>query len=1799
MISRSMKILSLLAVAVISLVLLIGGGESSETSEGYYTNYYIDGTTGHSWANMGTNIWLQHGDRLDIYATAGSPINPTKIELTNNACVTITGQNQTVTNLYIVESNDDWDHEVTIKDLKITAPAGKPAYTSYGGRLYVSGAVTFTGNGTKAYYGACPYGISGGTSSKIDSLNGGTLTINGGAYEGMNLAAWLSIEGNVKVNVNSSVQNTASTKYKSGAISFTREALASNQPLDYYLDVSKNASLTVNSARTAHDGILCYPDGYRSNLTITNNGTISAYRSSTASSADGIFNAGGLLTIKNSGTLTSTGIYGGLGNIDITCNTGATITVTNTSTGILTASTGYINITCNGTLTSSVTMGNSQGIHSGGDLTISGSGKVTATATGDDTSGLKCGRVMTLTSKIGGSIKASGGQYGMYSQESIWITGSSSTFEATTRTDTTTYGKYGMYSENGSIEIDIKDGSTLTATSETYGIYTKKLWVSIKCNTSSTVTATTTTVTDPVYGVAIFGGSSVYVVSGSSSTVSASGRIGIQAKSYMDITADGTVTAKGFSRGLLTTDNGVSVLIRGAGNVFSRGYGPQSIGMEIGSLNVNNTTVTVSCGQYYPGSGSGGFEGSGNRGTNAIKCNYMPKGYGPSDKQIVLQNYAKLIVNKEVGQQGGTNGGNVIFGIGTGGMSSFYITPGATLEVYMNTDLWTTHSETHAFTMGGSGGSWVVKKLGDEEFSTGGPSFTNGTSTTSSTAYVKLSTGYNGSPWREMYGNSVELSTPPTISGPTSMTLTEGYSTAYTGEFTTTGGPKPTLSMMNSKAKIVLDGNKLRIDPGLTAGAYDVVLRATNVSGVADLNFRLNVLAKPTVTSVSIAPSSVTMNKGATQQFTATVNGTGSPSQGVTWSVTGKTSASTTISSSGLLTIASNETSTSLTVTAKSTADTTKSGSATVTIRSVTSVDVYPSPATMTTGQTGVFTSIVNGTGNPSQGVTWSVSGNNSSGTSMNQTTGVLIVAGNETAKTLTVKATSTADTTIFGTSTVTLTVPVTVSGVAVSPSNINVEKGKTQQFSATVTGTNNPAQTVTWSVTGGSAGTSISTSGLLTVAAGETATSLTVTAKSTVDTTKSGSATATVVTPTTVTSVTVTPSTVSVEKGATQQFTATVLGTGNPSTAVTWSVAASGSQPVTSTISSTGQLTVAPGEVNTVLIVKATSTSDATKSGTATVNVKAATGVTTVTGVTVSPDRVDVPKGSTYQFTAGVSGTGNPSQDVTWTLTGNGAGTSISPAGLLTIASGETASTLTVKATSKADPTKSGTATVTVTAQITINSVTVSPAKVDVQKGETFPFTATVAGVGRVPQDVTWSVTGGVSGTTISPAGILTVAVNETATTLTVTAKSTINDKVSGTATATVVTVTTVTGVAVSPSNADMQKGTTQQFTAIVTGVGGPSQNVTWSVSGGGSGTSISQAGVLTVAAGETAATLTVTAKSTADTTKAGTATVTIITVTSVTVSPSPVDVEKGATQLFKATVSGAGNPSQNVAWSVTGGVSGTTISQAGILTIAADETAATLTVTAKSAVDGTKSGTATVSVKAATGVTRVTGVSVQPQAAAVAIGSTQQFTAVVTGSGSPAQTVTWSLLGATDAGTTLSAAGLLTIGAGEKATTLTVKALSTADNTKSGVATVTVKEAGSTGDPSSKVSGVSVSPQNAGVAKGASRTFTASVSGTNSPPQTVTWTVSGNNDPNTAISPAGILTIGADETASTVTVKATSTFDATKSGSVNVKVNAAGSGDAEEGGGGGFPVLIVVIIVVVIAAVAGAAFFMFKKKP
>jgi hypothetical protein len=289
---------------------------------------------------------------------------------------------------------------------------------------------------------------------------------------------------------------------------------------------------------------------------------------------------------------------------------------------------------------------------------------------------------------------------------------------------------------------------------------------------------------------------------------------------------------------------------------------------------------------------------------------------------------------------------------------------------------------------------------------------------------------------------------------------------------------------------------------------------------------------------------------------------------------------------------------------------------------------------------------------------------------------------------------------------------------VTISPTSAQLAPGGTQQFTANVTGNSNTA--VTWSLRG--SGT-LSSSGLYTApsSSNETQTA-TVTATSQANSSAFANATVTINPSSNPTvSITVSPSSVQLGQGGNQQFRATVSGSSN--TAVTWTLTGAG------TLSSSGLYTapmpVSSGETATVT---ATSAADNAKSATAKVTL-VASGTAIV--VTVSPTTVQLGPNGTQQFNATV--TGNSNTAVTWSVEGPG---TLSASGLYTApASIASQQAVVVTATSVADASKSGSA-----------SVTLQPA------GTGTPGLTTLrvnAGAGAYvdPQGLTWTTDFGYNG--------------------------------------------------------------------------------------------------------------------------------------------------------------------------------------------------------------------------------------------------------------------------------------------------------------------------------------------------------------------------------------------------------------------------------------------------------------------
>ena len=361
------------------------------------------------------------------------------------------------------------------------------------------------------------------------------------------------------------------------------------------------------------------------------------------------------------------------------------------------------------------------------------------------------------------------------------------------------------------------------------------------------------------------------------------------------------------------------------------------------------------------------------------------------------------------------------------------------------------------------------------------------------------------------------------------------------------------------------------------------------------------------------------------------------------------------------------------------------------------------------------------------------------------------------------------------------------------------------------------------------------------------------------------------------------------------------------------------------------------------------------------------------------------------------------------------------------------------------------------------------------------------------------------------------------------------------------------VNSVVINEDVTKMEKGTTQTFTATVEGTNVPDTTVFWTVEGATSeNTTIDNNGVLTVAADETATQITIVATSNFDDTIMASKTIELFAkaVTSVVINEQAVSLDKGEKATFTVVVTGENleDDDKAVTWSVEGALStGTTIDEKGVLTVAADETATTITVKATSNYDNTKNGTSTVTIAPKL----VTGVTVAGNTTAKA-GDMVTFTATVTGENlnDADKTVKWEVYGATNPYTRINeTTGALTIGANETAEKITVAAISNYDNTKVGTLDVNLVV----------VKSVTIEATSNRLNHGNSMTLTAKVEGSNltDAEKAVTWTVTGGTDAATAITEAGVLTIGANETAEKVTVTATSVTNPSVSGTKEIKID------------------------------------------
>ena len=346
-----------------------------------------------------------------------------------------------------------------------------------------------------------------------------------------------------------------------------------------------------------------------------------------------------------------------------------------------------------------------------------------------------------------------------------------------------------------------------------------------------------------------------------------------------------------------------------------------------------------------------------------------------------------------------------------------------------------------------------------------------------------------------------------------------------------------------------------------------------------------------------------------------------------------------------------------------------------------------------------------------------------------------------------------------------------------------------------------------------------------------------------------------------------------------------------------------------------------------------------------------------------------------------------------------------------------------------------------------------------DGQVGAVYSATLTATG-GTLPYS--WSVSGGTlpAGLTLnSSTGAITGTPTQAVTSRSVTFKVTDSSSPPLTQTAALPLTITATVTPVSITTTSLPAATVNApYSQQLTAAGGSGKYV-WTLSTPVTGFSLSSSGLLTGTPGSTATlSFSVKAADAADSNNSASSTLTLSVnappAISVTVSPTSATVLTDATQQFTATVHNTSNAA--VAWqinAITGGNSTTgTVSSSGLYTApAAVPSPATVTLTAISQADTTKSASAQITITAT--VTPVSITTTSLPAATVNVPYSQQLTAAG-GSGKYVWTLSTPVTGFS-----LSSSGLLTGTPGSTATlSFSVKAADAANSNNSASSTLTL---------------------------------------------------------------------------------------------------------------------------------------------
>jgi hypothetical protein len=891
-----------------------------------------------------------------------------------------------------------------------------------------------------------------------------------------------------------------------------------------------------------------------------------------------------------------------------------------------------------------------------------------------------------------------------------------------------------------------------------------------------------------------------------------------------------------------------------------------------------------------------------------------------------------------------------------------------------------------------------------------------------------------------------------------------------------------------------------------------VTLKATSLADNSKwASATVTITTPPAAISVTVNPTSASVQVSQSTSFTATVQND-SANKGATWTISGtgcSGAACGTLTNVTTTSVTYNAPATApspatVTLQATSIADSTKSATATVTITTLPppiSVSVNPTSASVQVSQSTGFTATVQND-SAKKGANWVLSGTGCTGAACGTLTNVTTTSVTYNAPasvpspaTVTLQATSIADSTKSATATVAITTLPPPISVSVNPASASVQVSQFTSFTATVQN-DSLNKGVSWSVFGsGCSGaacgtlTNVTTTSVTYNAPATAPSPATVTlqATSVADNTKSVSAIIAITTPPPPISVTVNPTSVSVQVSQSASFTATVQND-SANKGVSWSLSGTGCSGAAcgtlTNVTTTSVTYNAPATVPSpaTVTLQATSIADSTKSAAATVTI---TTLPPPISVSVNPISASVQVSQSTGFTATVQND-SAKKGANWVLSGTGCtGAACGTLTNVTTTSvtynapvtAPSPASVTLQATSIADNTKSASAIITITTPPPPISVTANPTSALVQVSQSTGFSATVQN-DSANKGVSWSVFG--SGCSGAACGTLTnvtttsVTYNAPATapspaTVTLQATSVADNTKSASASITITTPPPPISVTVNPTSASVQISQSTGFSATVQNDSG-NKGVSWSLSG--TGCSGAACGTLTnvtttsvtynaPATAPSPATVTLQATSIADNTKSASASITITTPPppiSVTVNPTSASVQVSQSTGFSGTVQ---NDSANkgVSWSLSG--TGCTGAACGTLTNvtttsvtynapATAPSPATVTLQATSIADNTKSASVIITISSATAT-----VTISPRRGSLTFTQTLQLQTNL-----PSSSVTWSVDGFTGGNATvgtITSSGLFTPGTAAGAHSITVTANGDASNNATAVIAVT----------------------------------------------------------------------------------------------------------------------------------------------